>query len=661
MRPFGPWRPLDGALRKGSSVKRLLPLRRQRFSGRLGVRNPREAASVDDARPSSTSGAPEPGWVQRTWLLGVAAASAGLVAALWSVRDREWSLTGDWASIDLRVRQVGSAQTPLIGAYSTRGWAHPGPIIYWLAAPVQWLNGGDARGLYLTAALVNILAMLGIAWVVNSRQGRGMAAAVTVAMALLVYGLRPFRVIDIWNPLLPLFPLLLVTFLAWSAVTGRRGHGIAAIAIGALVGQAHVGLLPILAVIALWAVAWVFITGRTGYRHEQTATGADEATGLDPYDDAPSGDPSTFAEGNTSWRRVLTVGGLTALVLWIPPLIDQILGTGNLGRVFRYFTGGAAKPIGIGSGLVLVARNVRPDGPWIGGADPVGASASTVGSSPVYVLVVVVVLGLLTWALWRTGDSISAAGTSLAAILVLAAVPIASRLDEPLFDYLLRWIEVVGAVAWFWIGWGTWRLVRHRVPAELRLRMPAVGVAAALAVAAFTIPDADQFTHPAEREVPAVQTIRLLLEAKLPKDRPVRIEHRGDLFGNLTSGVIYWMLRDGYQVVTTDGREGLKYGPDARWFPGDEPRSEVYTVAVDYSRRPGNAISQCSADPGVRAVASYAELSPAEELRLGQLNAKALFEPASVTAAERQEGRSLGGRSLQVTVFVGDHVCSDVA
>lgn len=588
------------------------------------------------------------------------AAASPVIAALWSVRNREWSLTGDWASIDLRVRQVGSAQTPLIGAYSTRGWAHPGPVIYWLAAPLQWLNGGDPRGLFITAALVNIAAMAGIAWVVARRQGRGMSIAAMVVLALLVHGLRPDRVMDIWNPLLPLFPLLLISFLAWSAVTGHRRHGIAASLIGALVGQAHVGLLPILAVVAVWGGVWVQLTGRTDHRPVTVRGrifGLGQPTSLGTLSTVSGTRSIGTGAAPIRWRRVIGIGGAGAVAIWVPPIIDQLWGTGNLGRFVRYFTSGDARPIGLGQGLLLVARHVRPDGPWAGGPDPVGRSASMIGSNPVYVLLVVVALGLLTWALWRSGDLITAAGTSLAATLVVTAVPIASRLDEPLFDYLMRWIEVVGALAWFWIGWGTWRLVRPHMPAELTLRMPAVGVAAAVAVAAFTIPDADQFGYPGERETPAVQEIRLLLEAQIPKDRPVRIEPRGDLFGNVTSGVIYWMLRDGYRVVTSDGRGGLKYGPDSRWFPGDVPQSEVYTVAIDYPASSDGAVEQCAGDPGERPVATFAELSPIEEARLKALNVKALFEPGAVTVAEHEEGRSLASRGLRVTAFVGDHVC----
>lgn len=568
------------------------------------------------------------------------AAATPVLVALWSVRNRTWLLTGDWASIDFRVRQVGSSQTPLVGAYSTRGWAHPGPVIYWLAAPVQWLVGGDARGLYLTAALVNIASMAGIATVVRRRQGPGMAGAVMVAMAVLVYGLRPNRVMDIWNPLLPLFPLLLVTFLAWSAATGHRRHGIVAIVLAALVGQAHVGLLPVLAVIGAWAMVWVLATARSA--HHEEAVDRPEPTRR-----APMG-----------WGKVVGIGTAGAVVTWIPPIADQFWGTGNLGRVLDYFTGGTTQPIGFGRGLELVSRFVRPDGPWMGGAEPI-RFLSMAGSTPIFVAIALAALVALTVLLWRTGDRATAAGTSLAGTLVLGAVPIASRLDQPVFDYLVRWIEVLGALTWFWIAWGTWRLVRPRVPETIRRPMPAIAVTAAAVVAALTIPGAGRFQLQGENEAPAVQAIRHDLEAVIAKDQLVRIEHRGDVLGNVTSGIIYWLIRDGYHVVTSDGHDGLKYGPDATWEPGDAPQTEVYTVAVDYPHRVRSSGAQCDRSPEIRPVARYHQLDRGAFARLAQFTAKRFYAPDSITAADRRSISRLVAHDFRVTVYVGPFICGD--
>lgn len=605
---------------------------------------------------------PERSW---WWLAAAAVAVTPVLVALWSVHDRSWSLTGDWASIDLRVRQVGTGDTPLIGAYSTRGWAHPGPVLFWLAAPVQWAVGGDPRGLYVTAAMVNIASVVAMSWVAHRRQGPGMACAVGTTMAVLVYGLRPNRVMDIWNPLLPLFPLLLVAFLAWSAATGHRRHAVPALVLGALVAQMHVGLVPVLVVIGAWALAWVAATQRGNHRQARSAAGAEAG----PAEDAARGDEADEDPGPTaadpsgsedqtqrSWRRVLLTGAALASVTWVPPLIDQLWVSHNLGRVLSYFTSGEAEPVGLGRGAGLVARFVRPDGPWMGGPEPL-KYLSMVGSSALWIVPVASLLLALTVWSWRCQDLPTAAGTSLALTLVVLAVPIAGRLDEPVFDYLVRWVEVLGAFAWFWVGWGLWRRMRPAVPDALVTRAPAVAMVAIGAIAWGTSAGATDFKLQGENEAVAVQATRHRLEAAVEEDQLIRIEHRGDTLGNVTSGVIYWLRRDGYRVVTSDGYEGLKYGPAAVWRPGDPPVGSVYTVVVDYPRRYRSASDECAKAGGVRQVTAYDDLSQDEREELQRLTAKRFFSPDEITGAERRAARRLGGRDFRVTVFVGADVC----
>ena len=58
-----------------------------------------------------------------------------------------WLPVGDWASMAYRTSRVGTTDTPLVGAYTVKGWAHPGPLLFWLAAPLFRVTGGDARAL----------------------------------------------------------------------------------------------------------------------------------------------------------------------------------------------------------------------------------------------------------------------------------------------------------------------------------------------------------------------------------------------------------------------------------------------------------------------------------------------------------------------------------
>lgn len=562
---------------------------------------------------------------------GLAASFAVALAGF--VGDR-WFLTGDWAAIDLRIREVGGPDSPLIGPYSTRGWAHPGPALYWLAAPLHHLSGGGPRSMFWTAAVVNLASLAVIARVAWRRLGSGFAVVTLLAAALLAHGLGPGRIIDIWNPLLPLFPLLAVIVLAWSGASGRPRHGAAAVVLASLVGQSHVGMVPILVVIAVWALGWAAFT----------------RCGLGPSETTPG-----LRHG---WRVPMLVAGGLALLAWLPVAVDQVARVANLGSIIDYFLDGSSEGVGLGRGTGLVSRYVRPDGPWLGGPEPL-ASGSVVGSGAVPLLAMITALAIMATLAWRRRDGLVAAGTSLALVLVLGSVPIAANVDEPVFDYLVKWLEVVSAWAWLWLAWGGWCLVRGRLDARLRTLALPVGTAAVLLASVWSMPAATTLSFPGDTAAPAVAAIRTQLEESLPAGEVVQVEHRGDSLGLVASGVIYWLWRDGVQVVSTDGATGLKYGPDVARVPASPPDGVIYTVAV----RNGFSFAQdapadCAGYPGARRVAAYDSLRSDERAWLDDFGARNFFEPASITGADRRRAKRLTGRDLRVSVWAADATCA---
>jgi hypothetical protein len=135
---------------------------------------------------------------------------------------QSWFPMGDWASMAWRTSQVGTADTPLVGAYTVKGWAHPGPLLFWLAAPLWHLSGGDPRSLEWTAGLINfamIVALAAVAW----RRGRwALTLAVMLLTAVLIHAFTPAVMVDLWNPYVPLLAFLLTVVLVWDAALGRR-------------------------------------------------------------------------------------------------------------------------------------------------------------------------------------------------------------------------------------------------------------------------------------------------------------------------------------------------------------------------------------------------------------------------------------------------------
>lgn len=135
------------------------------------------------------------------------AASPIAIAAVSLIGDT-WHPVGAWASMLDRTSRVGTTETPLVGAYTVKGWAHPGPFLYWAAAPLYRLTGGDARSLEWTAAILNV-ATVGAIGAVAWRRGRfALLAARMLLVAVLVRGIEPGRLVDLWNPYVGLLPFL---------------------------------------------------------------------------------------------------------------------------------------------------------------------------------------------------------------------------------------------------------------------------------------------------------------------------------------------------------------------------------------------------------------------------------------------------------------------
>ena len=139
---------------------------------------------------------------------------------------------GDEAVIAYHVDRIGTLDPPLVGVYSTRGWAHPGPILYAMLAPAFRLFGGEPINLFQSAALLNIIAVCLCGWLAWRRR-RLVGTVLTCGFtATLLYGLGPSSFTQIWNPHVPLLYYLALLLTCWGlaeqdwrAAAGRRRPG----------------------------------------------------------------------------------------------------------------------------------------------------------------------------------------------------------------------------------------------------------------------------------------------------------------------------------------------------------------------------------------------------------------------------------------------------
>src|SRR5262245_59958744 len=75
-----------------------------------------------------------------------------------------WAPVFDMALIEEKVRDVGTAHTPLLGLVGrlgppTQPGSHPGPLSFYLPAPIYRLLGPSAWALEASAAFVNGVAI----------------------------------------------------------------------------------------------------------------------------------------------------------------------------------------------------------------------------------------------------------------------------------------------------------------------------------------------------------------------------------------------------------------------------------------------------------------------------------------------------------------------
>jgi hypothetical protein len=382
------------------------------------------------------------------------------LAAAVSLLGRHWYSTGDQALEVLLIGDVGGRHTPLVGMPSRLGWYHPGPLLFWLLAPMAHLFG--ETGVLAGVAIINAAALVGVAIVARRRGGAALLLWAGLLVAALVHTEGPGLLLDPWNPYVPVLPFLCFVMLAWSVACGDYPALPWAVVVGSFVVEAHVGYALLVA--GSLAVALAIPAVRTL-----------PARRAPPLLDDPRPSASGLSEGPGAARALgrrrparpraaiwLAVAVGVGLAAWIGPLLQQLAGhPGNLGQVVQYFRhpsgysqpGQMPGPVGgWGTAFGIMGRQLTPPGPWLTGSDTSASGyAATAAAWPAVLLLAATAgAGLLAW---RRGAG-DAARLALVA-LALAALGLAATANVTggLFPYVIRWWWVVGLVLWLAIGW----------------------------------------------------------------------------------------------------------------------------------------------------------------------------------------------------------------
>jgi hypothetical protein len=348
-----------------------------------------------------------------------------VVVGVW-MWGRPWIPAGDWAMIELAVADMGTAHTRLLGPYSRMGWSHPGPLLLGLLAVAYRLTAMAPWSLLVGAAAIN-LAAVGVSMLLAWRRG-GVALVAFVGLGLsAVMASAPLvRLADPWNPWVTVLATALLVLASFAMWDGDRVAVPIVVVAGSLLAQSHAGFLLL--------VAAVVVTGVIGGVRRSV---------LEP-------------------RWLLWAGGVPALVLWAPVLIDQVVGRGNLVAIVT--TGSDAPRVGLTQALEVVSRQLGWGGPWMGGVEPVVVETGGVGGRPLGALAVAVVVFVAAAmvARWQRCDGPLRLQVVVGIAAVAGAISV-SVISGPPFDYLIAWWKPLAALWWVSAGWSVWQAVVTRV------------------------------------------------------------------------------------------------------------------------------------------------------------------------------------------------------
>lgn len=489
-------------------------------------------------------------------MVAVVVAVLPILAAIPRVLSKgAFALNGDVALIELHVRDVGTRATPLVGPYQRFGFNHPGPTLYYLLAAPYRLLGSRYAGLQVGALLINAGALVGAAVIAFRRGGALLALWALIMVSGLAFTLGPSWLADPWGPYIVVMPLALLIMLAAEVASGRRAALPVAAAVATVVTQVNAVLIPTAVGLGLWALA-AWVVGAYRRRGEQPPR----------------------EEWRASRRMLLVTVGVLA-VLWLPPVIDQVNGEGNV-TLMREFASSSQPKLGLGDAFKAVSLQLDGRPPWLNRDFELVGIEADLDAAPAVPLALIVLIGATVLAAVRRRGHAAILGATVL-VAVGASVVGFSQLTGEAFPWLFQWTKALGAMTWVASGWCLYRsLARGSTgrAASVLLPLLALGV-----LAAATVNLVDAVTRDDEANVQheaAVELAEKAVAATRGVDGPVLVTTTADadtVFGHAGFGEEELALaldRAGHEVMVDPSRRN-RFGPHRA-----EPETAAFEVRL---------------------------------------------------------------------------------
>jgi hypothetical protein len=498
------------------------------------------------------------------WILAalVAVLVLPLAVAAVALRRPQWYPVLDLAMTELRLRDVFTAHTPLIGLPGRIGrfpeqGSHPGPMSFYALWPTWKVLGSSSWGMQVAALALNAIAAGTSVLIAFRRGGVRLAVAVTALVALLMSGYGISTLAEPWNPYLPLLWWVVTLLAVWSALSGDLSMLPVAVAAASMAAQTHVPYLGLglgMGAVAVGGLAW-------SWRH-----GSDH-------------------------RRILRWGGASlalAALLWSPLLVDQATkDPGNLSMLWTHFTSPPAEegtPVGLGRGIELQLQHLNVAdfiATSSGSLGSLATSSGDAGGSTVPGLVV-----LTSWvaaaviAFRRRHAALNRLNIVVGAGLALGVFSM-SRIFGKVWYYLMLWSWGTVALLVLSVGWTAWLLVD-------RERLARVGLAVLVAVA--TVSAGLLCVEAASADPPAPQLSAVLAKVVPETSRALDKDKRY----LVTWDDSFYIGSQGYGLVSDLERLGFDVGVRDTWrvpvtrhrvFEADDVDGEIHLAVGTFVER----------------------------------------------------------------------------